>query len=57
MSLSTILKILASCFICHSDSSCGTKEDSNSVKQNYKKRKKKNEEKESFTDEDDLYML
>ena len=54
MSLSTILKIISACFICHSDSSCGTKEDSNSVKQNHKKRKKNSDMK---LDEDDLYML
>ena len=57
MSLSTILKILANCFICDSHSKCGNRrEDSDSVKQHHKKRvRKKNSDMK--LDEDDLYML
>ena len=56
MGLATLLKIISACFICHSDSSCGTKEDSDSVKQNHKKRKKKNDV-VKLDEDDDLYML
>ena len=51
MGLATILRIIASCFICNSNSSCGNRREySDSVK----KRKKNNDMK---LDEDDLYML
>ena len=55
MSLSTILKILANCFICNSNSSCGNRREySDSVKENHKKKIRKKEDKYNYDDEIEL---
>ena len=53
--LLSLFKLICRYVSCSSD--CGGKENSDSVKENHKKRKKNSDMKQSFTDEDDLYML
>jgi len=60
MGLGEILKIISKCFICNSNSSCGSKdEDSDSVKENVKKRyRKKNKRDDKYLmDTDEVNML